>query len=164
MRTSLACNVDLRHFGVWRAAVGVLALLSVASLGAWAFTGRGQWPPAALAGAAVAAIVVLVLAASLARVEPGTLRLESGRWTFAPARSLGAEPQDGQVEVALDLGSFLLLSFRPTSTAENSGACRWLPAQRRGHEHDWHALRCAAYSPRPADPEASGVRAPEAPE
>ncbi len=163
MRTSLACNVALRHFGVWRAAVGVLAFLSVSSLLAWTIAGRGQWPPAAMAAAAVAGIVVLVLAASLARVQAGTLRLESGCWTFAPAHSSALEPQRGQVEVALDLGSFMLLSFRPIPEAGNSGARRWLPAQRRGHEHDWHALRCAAYSPRPADA-GSGVRASEAPE
>ena len=163
MRTTLACNVALRHFGVWRCAVGVLALLSVASLLAWAVEGRGQWPPAALAAAAAACVVVLVLAVSLAGVEPGTLQLESGRWTFAPAHGAAAEPEAGHVEVALDLGSFMLLSFRPVSGPSSSGAHRWLPAQRRGHEQDWHVLRCAVYSPRPADA-GSSVRAAEAPE
>ncbi len=163
MRTPLSCSVALRHFGVWRAAVGVLALLSVASLLGWAIAGRAQWPPEAIAAAAVAGMAAIGLAVSLARVEPGTLRLESGRWSFAPSRAAAVEPQGGQVEVALDLGSFMLLSFRPWAGAGSLGARRWLPAQRRGHERDWHALRCAAFSPRRADA-AAGVHASRAPE
>ena len=48
--------------------------------------------------------------------------------------------------VAIDLGSFLLLSL----VGADAGACRsgrWLPVQRRGLELQWHALRCAVYSP-----------------
>jgi hypothetical protein len=163
MRTRLACHVSLHRFGVWRAAVSVLAMLSLASLAAWAVAGQGQWSAAALAMAGLAALGVVVLAASLMRVECGALSLENGHWTFAPGGAGVGQAQSGRIGVALDLGSFMLLSFRPILPSGGTGARRWLPAQRRGQEHDWHALRCAVYSPRPADagPRAGSPAPPE---
>ena len=163
MRTRLACHVSLRHFGVWRAAVATLALLSVSALTAWVLSGSDLWSAGSLTGAAIAAVAVLLLAASLARVEPATLRLHDGGWTVARHgfEDAGAEP--GSVEVAIDLGSFMLLSFRPALEAGRPGKRRWLPAQRRGHEQDWHALRCAVYSPRDASA-GPGARPPAATE
>ena len=110
MRNSLSCNVSVRHFGVWRVAVWLLALLSVASLAAWVVSGLDFWSTGAMVAAAVAALAVLWLAASLARVSPATLRLQEGRWTFAQDLPPGAEMTEvTQVDVAIDLGSFLLL-------------------------------------------------------
>ncbi|HEX2542277.1 MAG TPA: hypothetical protein VHM00_14485 [Caldimonas sp.] len=163
MRNSLACHVSLRQFGVWRLGVAVLAALSLASLGVWVVSGREQWTAAAMAGAAVAAVVAVMLAASLARVQSGTLRLEEGRWTFAPTLPSGVEPRPGRIDVALDLGSFMLLCFRPLGASGELGRRQWLPAQRQGHEADWHALRCAAYSPSSADVEFRS-RVPSPPE
>jgi hypothetical protein len=40
----------------------------------------------------------------------------------------------------------MLLRFTPDAPARMT----WLPVQRRGLEAQWHALRCAVYSPRPA--------------
>jgi hypothetical protein len=51
--------------------------------------------------------------------------------------------------VAIDLGSFLLLRFLPEGRS-GPGAVRWIPVGRRGLEREWHAFRCAVYSPRPA--------------
>jgi hypothetical protein len=45
--------------------------------------------------------------------------------------------------VALDLGSFLLL----TLAAPGRRRRRWLPVRRRGLAGEWQALRRAAYSP-----------------
>jgi hypothetical protein len=39
----------------------------------------------------------------------------------------------------------MLLNFTPDAAARTS----WLPVQRLGLETQWHALRCAVYSPRP---------------
>ncbi len=49
----------------------------------------------------------------------------------------------------MDLGAFLLLRFVPEAArAGAAGAgCR---SARQGRDRDWHALRCAVYSPRPA--------------
>ena len=159
MRTRLACHVSLRHFGVWRTAVAMLTLLSVSALTAWVLSGPDLWSPGLMTGAAIAAAAVLLLAFSLTRVEPATLRLHEGGWTFARLGFDGIGSVPGSVEVALDLGSFMLLSFRPEFTSGRPRTRRWLPAQRWGHEQDWHALRCAVYSPRegPAGP---GARPP----
>ena len=163
MRTRLACRVSLRHFGVWRAAVATLALLSVSALTAWVLSGSDLWSAGSLTGAAIAAVAVLLLASSLARVEPATLRLHDGGWTVARHGFEDAGAELGSVEVAIDLGSFMLLSFRPELAFARPGERRWLPAQRWGHEHHWHALRCAVYSPRAA-PERADARPPAAAE
>ena len=163
MRTRLACHVSLRHFGVWQAAVAMLALLSVSALTAWVLSGPDLWSAGIMTGAAIAAVAVLLLASSLARVEPATLRLHEGGWTFARHGLDEAGSVPGSVEVAVDLGSFMLLSFRPDLASGRPGTRRWLPAQRRGHEQDWHALRCAVYSPRDASA-GPGARPPAATE
>ncbi len=142
-RERLSCAVELRRFGIWRLAVATTALAALAASLAWAVSSHDTVPlPLRLAvGAAAAAIVALSL--SLWRVEAGTLRSESGHWSFtrfaAPAVS-----EVGELAVAIDLGSFMLLSFRAAGRPR-----RWLPAQRRGLEADWHALRASAHAPRP---------------
>jgi hypothetical protein len=149
MRTSLSCHVTLRHFGVWRSAVAAVAALALAVLVAWSVSAQPMWPDAALAGAAIAGLAVLAVATSLARVDPATLTLQDGLWTYAPERR-GRPAEAGHVDVALDLGTFMLLSISRPSAAGHAAGRRWLPAQRQGHEPDWHALRCAVHAPRAA--------------
>ena len=43
----------------------------------------------------------------------------------------------------------MLLQFRAHDRS-HSPRMIWLPVQRRGLEPQWHGLRCAVYSPRPA--------------
>ncbi len=61
-------------------------------------------------------------------------------WTFASDHP-GSAPLPGELAVALDLGSFLLL------TLAGPGVRRRLPVQRRGLEREWQPLRRAVYSP-----------------
>ncbi len=61
-------------------------------------------------------------------------------------RARGPGSGELAVAVAVDLGSFLLLTLAGTGDGERRSR-RWLPVQRRGLENDWHALRCAVYSP-----------------
>ncbi|MEP6739943.1 MAG: hypothetical protein ABJA61_06160 [Caldimonas sp.] len=147
MRDSLSCDVELRHFGVWRCAVAAVAIAALASLAAWAVSGSEPWPTAWNAGAVAAGIAVVLLALRLGRVERGRLRREDGRWTSMPDRGVAA-PEAGELAVALDLGSFVLLSFS-RSGKTGKRVRRWLPVQRGGPERDWHALRCAMYAPSP---------------
>ena len=49
-------------------------------------------------------------------------------------------------------GAFMLLVLTRLH-GSNRLARRWLPVQRRGLEADWHALRCAVYSPPPVAPD-----------
>jgi hypothetical protein len=55
----------------------------------------------------------------------------------------------GELQVAIDLGAWMLLHFVP-DVGHRACSVSWLPVQRRGLESQWHALRCAVYSPRPA--------------
>jgi len=86
-------------------------------------------------------LAVIALGLSLARVEGGLLTCSDGIWAFVPDTGVR---RTGTVEVAIELGSFLLLRL-----VEQRRTGVWLPVQRRGVEGQWHALRCAVYSPPP---------------
>ena len=137
MRASPPCQVSLRRFGVWRAAVVALALAGAAVVAGWLV---GRESPASIELmmlVAMAALLMFALATSLWRVPAQSLRWDGQVWLLDVA--------PGQLKVAIDLGPWMLLYFVP----ETEGRMRWLPVQRRGLEAQWHALRCAVYSPRP---------------
>ena len=144
MHGSPPCAITVARFGAWRAAVAALALGALASLVAWLVSsplGEGAW---VRGGVAVAAIATLALAASLWRQPPARLRWDGLAWTVAsPA---GAADVSGRMEIAVDLGSFLLLRFTPAGRSGPS-AGRWIPVGRAGLEHEWHAFRGAVHSP-----------------
>jgi hypothetical protein len=148
MHGSPSCAISVGRFGVWRAAVGTVAAAALASLAAWLFAsplGEDAW---VRAGVAAAALATLALAVSLWRVSPVRLVWDGVGWSVAPAS--GAEPAaSGTLDVAVDLGGFLLLRFVPAGRS-GPAAVRWIPVGRAGLEREWHAFRCAVYSPRPA--------------
>jgi hypothetical protein len=145
MRESVYFEVRLRRFGVWRAAVALVAAAAIATVVAWAMAMLDS--QSASGWAAVVALVVglaagtLAVALSLARPPAGLLACRDGAWTFAPD---GGVVRSGAFEVAIDLGSFLLIRL-----GDRRRPSLWLPVQRRGLESEWHALRCAAYGPPP---------------
>ena len=147
MRAFAASQFTLNRFGVWRASVFALALLVALTVAAWLATRpRG---PAALAAAGIAGGLILWLVATQWRAAPLSLRWDTQRWHLGPADTAGHEPWAGELNVMIDLGPWMLLRFRPDPSSAERGA-RWLPVQRRGLEAQWHTLRCAVYSPRPA--------------
>ena len=159
MRDSPVFAVRVHRFEVWRSAVAAVALAGVAASLAWAVAtaaSNGESSAGVLAAIAVALTAATVAAAlSLARVPSGMLSCRGDEWSFAA--DAGAS-RSGRLRVALDLGAFLLLRLE----------CRqrrsvWLPVQKRGLEHDWHALRCAVYSP-PRNAAAPAAATPSAPE
>ena len=85
-----------------------------------------------------AALLLLACAVSLWRVPAQSLRWDGQVWQL--------DDVSGELTAAIDLGPWMLLKFAP----EMPGRTSWLPVQRRGLETQWHALRCAVYSPRPA--------------
>ena len=150
LRDPFACCVELRRFGVWHVAVGVLATAALAALVLWGWSVHSDAYPRAPWVAGAGALAVVAVALLLFRVDAGTLRRQAGGWTFAPLMAeAGVEPQAGELVVALDLGSFMLLVFTGAG-----GARRWLPAQRSGFGQEWQALRCAVHAPRSASPAA----------
>ena len=142
MRDSLAAQVQLRRFEVWRTAVALVALAALASCVAWAITmagTNGDQSMALVFGLALAlAAATVALAISLVRVHGGVLSGVDGDWTFSPDAGPAVS---GALTVAVDWGGFLLLRLESGPRAH-----LWLPVQRRGLEHDWHALRCAVHA------------------
>jgi hypothetical protein len=158
MRAAPAVSLTVRPSPHWQAALAVLAGAAVSSTALWAWR-RGDLGSGVAAGA-VAVLALQALRAAGRRPHLG-LRWDGQVWWLSEPASgaAGGEPRPGQVELALDLGSWLLLSFRPQGAGRRPGRRRWLPLQRAGLEAEWHALRCALYSPRPAaEPTAAGGR------
>lgn len=146
MRASPAFQFVLSRFGWWRAGIVLLAGAALAVMIAWLAARSEPLPPAALAAWSAGLIAIPLLALSAMRVKPVLLRWDGRSWWLAPPRRHG-DAQAGEIEVALDLGAWMLLRFHPSAS---DGRSRWLPVQRRGLEPHWHALRCAVYCAGPA--------------
>jgi hypothetical protein len=145
MRENVFFELRLRRFGVWRVAVWSIAGAAIVAVAAWS---AGMWDSQPESGralvVAVAAGLALLttgLAFSLARIKAGVLICADGAWSYASDAGLR---RCGTLEVAMDLGAFLLLRL-----VDERRRNTWLPVQRRGLEAKWHALRCAVYSPPP---------------
>jgi hypothetical protein len=156
MRESMFFELRVCRFGVWRAAVGLVAGAAIAALTAWAVAMVESQPQAGrglvMAIAAGLSLATIGLAFSLARAEAGLLTRSEGMLAFVP--DSGAR-RTGTLEVAIDFGAFLLLRL-----VERRRTIVWLPVQRRGVETQWHALRCAVYSPPLAAGEPTGSALP----
>jgi len=145
MRESVFFELGLRRFRVWQVAVWLVAGAAIAAMAAWAQAMWDAQPESGrvmiLAVAAALSLATVGLALSLARVEAGVLSCSDGAWSFV---SDAGVRRTGTVEVAIDLGAFLLLRL-----VEQRRTRVWLPVQRRGLESQWHRLRCTVYSPPP---------------
>ena len=142
MRESVFFELRLRRFGVWQGAVWLVAGAAIAAVAAWALTmfdSEQSGRALVIAVAAGLSLATIALAVSLVLVEGGLLTRSEGVWTFLS--DTGAR-RTGTLEVSMDLGAFMLLRL-----VERQRTIAWLPVQRRGVETQWHALRCAVYSP-----------------
>jgi len=142
MRESVFFELRLRRFGVWQGAVWLVAGAAIAAVAAWALTmfdSEQSGRALVIAVAAGLSLATIALAISLVLVEGGLLTRSEGVWTFLS--ETGAR-RTGTLEVSMDLGAFMLLRL-----VERQRTIAWLPVQRRGVETQWHALRCAVYSP-----------------
>lgn len=148
MRASPAFQVSLHRFGVWRSAVLLLAALGLAVIAAWLITRERPIGLAAMTAAAFAAAVSVGWAVSLAKAPAVSLRWDGQLWHLGAPAATPGDATPGDLHVAIDLGLWMLLRFRPAVPGHRVRAV-WLPVQRRGLEAQWHALRCSVYSPRP---------------
>ncbi len=149
MRGSPSCVIAVRRSGIWRCTVCVVAAASLASLVAWVLLAPAGHGLAARIAVTLDGFAVLALGASLLRVQATGLQWDGSGWTFRDLGRSSTAPVAGELEIALDLGAFLLL--RLTSRADSGRrSIRWIPVERRGLEREWHSFRCAVYSPRPA--------------
>lgn len=150
------------HGGWWAAAVG-LWLACAASVIGWLVWHLGTDGVSAGLGAAALGAVGLLAAAGTsmqhARRRPVWLTWDGTRWLLAPAQAdtdrpaPGRVPAVGDVDRVLDLGSAVLLRWRPEPEGARSATPAWLPLARTAQPEAWHALRVALNLPgRPAAP------------
>ena len=147
MRAAPALQVRLVHFGVWRSGVWLLTLAAALTLVMWIAALRSGPGLVWLAGGAMAIALIVGSGAQLARIAPLSLQLDGVGWYIAPLSPPGWQAVPGEISIALDLGAWMLLRFDRHGLGRWSGST-WLPVQRQGLEAQWHALRCAVYSPR----------------
>jgi len=160
MRGSPPCEIEVGACAGWRLAVAGVALAALGAIAGWlAGEPQGQAIGARVAAGAVA-IAVIAAAASLLRHRPVRLRWDGSGWQAGFMRGATRDDVPGELGVALDLGAFLLLVFRPDG-ARRWALSRWIPVGRTGLEGEWHVFRCAVHSPRAgAASSAAGSRLP----
>jgi hypothetical protein len=144
MRAAPAVSITAVPSPVSRRLVALLASSAAAMLSWWVAEWLGWSTSAAIAVMGAAAPLAWIGAGTALSRLPVTLDWNGRQWTWAAPP---AAAEDGEIGVAMDLGPWLLLRFRPTRAPRRS---RWIALQRGGLEAPWHALRCALYSPRPA--------------
>lgn len=148
-RAAPALIVEVRHFGWWRAGLLLVGAAWVGSWTAWAGAHGGGLMAAGVA--ALSAILAAAVVRAHWQADGVQLRWDGQHWHWR-LREPDRETR-GRADVALDLGSWLLLRLRPDLP---DAGHRWLPIQRKGLERRWHELRCAVYSPTSAaDPRAN---------
>lgn len=147
MRAAPAVAVTIQRSPRWVGLVASWALAAVATLLAWAATGGGARWLAVVLTSAVGVVILLVEW----RRQPVALRWDRQDWHLGPAHGpVAAKEAAGDLRAAIDLGDWMLLRF--TSGTDARVRRTWVVAQRASTVGDWHALRCAVYSPRPPRP------------
>lgn len=150
MRASPAFSVTVERFTLWRVALALWLMATIAVLMTWAWLSAPSWSIQAGAAALVLTLVTGWAAWGQASGEPWRLHWDRQGWHCARLGATQETLAAGSVVVAMDLGVWMLLRF----TDREAGRTCWIAVQRRGLEAQWHALRCAVYSPRP---EAGGL-------
>ena len=148
MRASPAFQVSLQRYGVWRGAVLLLAASGAAVIVAWLLMRAPSASMGLVVAAAGVGASIVWLTTSLSRLPAVSLRWDGQLWHLGGSSSASDDSVPGDLRVVIDLGLWMLLRFTP-ATPGSAPPLTWLPVQRRGIETQWHALRCAVYSPRP---------------
>ena len=154
MRAAPPFAFTVSRFGVWRAALALLAVLGVAAMALW-WGSADQPAPATQGLVAVAGVLAAVLPlAQSRRLSACMLRWDGQRWHLTEAqlmaRPSGGDAVAGRLAVTIDLGNWLLLHFAAENPAKRPcPPMVWIPLQRSGLEREWHAIRSVLYSPQP---------------
>ena len=148
MSSAPPIEFTIETHAVWCAGVVGLAGVAGAVLLAWWWKMPAPTPPWATALALAGCAGAAVCAAGLVLQPHVRLRWDGREWSYDTATG---QARTGKVGVAVDLGSWLLLRFVPSSARRLPWPprVRWIAVQRAGLEARWHALRCTVYAPRP---------------
>ncbi len=160
MPDSNALSIQIRTAAAWRYGTAALTLASSLGLGWWFVTAIDRNAPGWM-WLGLPASLALGAAAAMRWIRGGTLRWDGEVWRLADGVPDRAEGAPGTLAVALDGGHWMLLRFRATP-AGSGRRVRWLALSRRDLGGQWHALRCAVYSPRP-EPAGRPAQAPATP-
>lgn len=148
MRGSAAVQVTVVSFTVWRLGLVLAWVVVTAVWAVWLaqISTSGGAPLAAVM--TLAAVAIAWIGWPLLRVGPVAIRWDGSDWRVGRGDADPESAPRGALHVHLDFGTWLLLRFVPEDTAARVAAS-WLPVQRQGSAHQWHALRCALYAPQP---------------
>jgi hypothetical protein len=135
-----------------RSAVAAIAAACAAAVAAWIWSHvdaaagpAGHGPMPWLLVSAGAAVLGSGLGWMLMRQQRGTIVWQQGRWSLQRS---GAEALEGSLKAKVDLGSWMLLCFRPAV----GGSIGWLCVSRGGAGSAWHALRATLFAPGVVEP------------
>lgn len=148
MHAPAAFEIKVRSFTLWRAGLGLLAGSAFVVVMAWWPASMRVNPTWTFVTVAVLVGSVLAVLANVRRMGTFCLRWDTQIWRLTHSGMAGHEAHAGQVYVALDLGRWMLLRF-VQERAPFWNRDTWLPVQRRGHELEWHSLRCTVYCAQP---------------
>lgn len=157
MRPAAPLSIAIPRSPALRTAAFFLGAGLLATLAAWA---AWHWPIDAPSRRAARGLVWLAAAAlalhAWRQTEPraGWLAWNGDHWHWQPTETTPPAhhppPQAGELHVRLDLGRWLVLQFIPADAPGAHLRHIWLTPGRDALPAQWHALRCAVYSPRPA--------------
>jgi hypothetical protein len=139
-------ELDIRQFGLWRGAVLRVAAVAAAAMTAW-MLGADPAPLGVRAAALLCSVVAIGMALRTANLVAVRLTWDGSSWSTPPLDAAQGESVQGEVQVLIDVGVWMLLRIAP-ATGSGMRRSTWLPVQRAGSAGWWHALRCAVYSPR----------------
>ena len=121
MHSAPPLKVAVRRHGVWRTAVALLAVTACASMLAWWSTQPLPVSRSVSAAAWIVGVAVLVCSAGLLWAPRRSLRWDRQQWWVA---SDGVAERAGELALAIDLGGWMLLRFKPDRAASDRGG-RW---------------------------------------
>ena len=156
-----AASFEIRTARAWRRAVLTLSASGLLITGVWVATlfSRGE---TAWALWAVPAVLACLLAATSTGMRRGRLRWDGQRWHLSESAPRDIPESPGSLVLAFDGGGWMLLRFRRSDAVRWQPAGTWLALASSDFPGDWHAWRCAVYSPRP-DPAGLSAQAPADP-
>jgi hypothetical protein len=147
MQTAPAFQCTYRWRRRERAVIATVLACVGAAVAAWLWShvdaaagpaGRGALPW--LVVVPTAAAVAAAAGWAAASRACGSIHWHRQRWTLHPE---GGAPLDGTLAAELDLGSWMLLRFRPA----DGGGSAWLAVARAEAGSGWHALRATLFMP-----------------
>jgi hypothetical protein len=156
MRAAPALQVTVSGRGAWRWSLAAVTAASVAVTTWWVASLLGSLTDSIAIAAGIAGVTTALVSWRALSPPAFELRFDGQRWELGVLADARAPRRAGDLTVVMDLGPWMLLRFdAPADQAHRRRCRRWLAVGHRELALQWHALRCAVYSPRPGTPSGS---------